>query len=655
MTFVPKSAADNFAFTEEISPFTDVFRWQGIGYSSVSPALGTVGGKPIAVFDATGSGVIFVAYQTGTKGVTGLAFRPSADRGATWGTETQIDADQDKYVAAVVDPDTGNIHLVYAKLGDPALDNTDSLCYRVLAWSGSAWSVSGEVVLATGTTVNGWSDVTLGVNSERMLRVLAGHKAFSTTTREVYSVLATAEWDLSYNTLGDVIAMATPGVEARMAMAYDAVGDVWYLITEQSGTFRLWSVGEEPINLKTWYAASTDEFDAVFNQMTGTVGIIQDNGSLLEFREYNPATNGLTETEFGAGCMWPSIAADGAGRFVVACVQSYLSDDNYSVMTMRSDDWSTAYRLCTDTAARYWAYTRIAPTQNGLDGLAITWCESYNPGASGYAVFCGVLDEQVFKNVSDLFPSAEVNIPGIQVTDLFEDAETAKAAVPKESHETMAFAEALAGSPEFADLFAVTEQYWTSHPAEGETIAVTESMRFAMAVVDHADETDAVRIVWQIRVAESAEAQDDIAQLLVKLADTAPVTETFLPTVLSLAEAVAASDGTVIDLLVVESSKATEDLVVGHAVADDADLSEIIGMAYGILENVATTELFNVGQVVIESVGADDSIVWITLPVDETMALHEHEQKDAVARIGIRIHLHRGRVHLKVEGGYKGT
>lgn len=651
--------ADDVQLDDGISPYWDVFRWTELGVSSLANALGYPGGVPVIVKDEPGAAGIFVAYQTGTKGVTGLVYRQSVDRGGTWIAAVQIDADQDKFAAAVIDPTAYDIHLLYFQIGEPTLGAAGTLWYRVLAWSGGVWVIGAERTIVAGSATHGYGNASMEVRAGYLMALL--HDRMSSGVRNMYSAKAVGTWDLSTSVNLDVEqAMPSSGVEVRVDLARDDAGDKWYITTEQGGTFTIWRPSETlrppgeitPVNLATWYGATTPQFDTVYNPSTATVGIVQENGGALQFRTFNPATSLVSAPTVieASGAFWPCIAVDQGGRFVVAYTKT-ASGNGRHLMVVRSDDWTATHALATDDGLNSWGVTKIARISTGVDGLVIAWCETVDGDAdTEYKVFCGVLDQQVFRAVAESVGALEYITSAHGVVDAAAFAELLRASEPKSATDVMTLAEALATWQNVADAAAIAEAFLVNYRVS-EGISFTDIFRLSMPVADTGAVTDAVSFVWKIVVGDSIAATDAVARLKVAVADAMSADDQLAPFGLPVAEAIAADDVAVVWVELAETVAAADVFGINQAILDGASVDEIIGMTYGIIEAAAASEGLVVSHMVVEPVSATDAILRLEVHSDSAIHAADSLAKLSVFRVGIRLHMHRGQARLRMEGG----
>jgi hypothetical protein len=648
--------ADGVQLDDGINPYWDVFRWTELGVSSLANALGYPGGVPVIVKDEPGAAGIFVAYQTGTKGAGGLVYQQSDDRGGTWLGEVVIDVDIDKLAAAVIDPISYDIHLIYFQIGEPTLSTASNLWYRVLAWSGGVWVIGAEKQIILASASHGYSNASLEVRSGYLMAML--YDKTSTTVRNLYSAKAAGTWDLFTNVNLDVEQVMIPSTAVHVDLTRDNVGDKWYITTEQGGTFTIWSPSETlrppgeitPVNLASWYGATTEQFDTVYNPSTAMVGIVQENGGALQFRTFDPATSLVSAPTVieASGAFWPCITVDQGGRFVVAYTKT-ASGDGRHLMVVRSDDWTATHALATDSGVEGWGGTHIARISTGVDGLVIAWCETIDGDADGeYKVFCGVLDQQVFKAVAESVDALEFITSVHGLADAAAFVELLHASEPKSATDAAALVEALATWQNVAEAAAIAEAFLVNYRVT-EGISFTDIFRLKMPVSDTGTATDIFSFVWKIVVSDVIAATDAVARLKVAMADAMSADDQLAPFGLSVAEAIAVGDAEVIWVEVAETAAAGDMPVICHTILDGASVDEIIDMTYGIIESAVASEGVWMNGGVIESVTATDAVLRMEVHSDSTIQAADSWAKLIVIRIGVRLHLHSGQARLRME------
>ena len=655
----PIASVDAIAVGDEVNPYWNVFRWEQLGVSSLTNALGYPGGVPLIIRDEPSAAGIFVAYQAGTKGARGLVYQQSDNRGETWLGEVVIDADIDKYAAVVINPTTYDIHLIYFQIGDPTLGAAGTLWYRVLAWSGGVWAIGAEKTLVVGAASHGYANASLGVRSGYLM-ALFYDRALTGTVRNMYSAKSVGTWDLFTSVNLDIeVALPTINVEVRVDLTRDDVGDKWYITTEQGGTFTIWSPSEllrppgeiTPVNLATWYGATTPQFDTIYNPSTATVGIVQENAGKLEFRTFDPATSLVSAPTVieASAAFWPSIMVDQGGRFIVAYTKTATGDTRH-LMVVRSDDWTATHSIATDSAAEEWGGTHIAQTSEGLDGIVIAWCDTAdNDADTDYRVFCGVLDQQVFRAVYDTVLATEFMGGQHRIADTMTLTELLHASEPKSIADVAALVEVVKPWQRVADAAAITEAFAVNYRVT-EDITFTEVIRHRIPVTDAITVTDALSFVWQLRVADTVALADTI-RLAAIIDDVIAVDDYLEPMGFVVADAIAAGDATIVGVRVLESGTTTEGLRVSQAILDGATATEIINMLYTVMESALATDSIVISPIIAQVVSATDVILQLSVHSDSAITATETITKGTAIRIGVRLHLHGGHARLKMEGG----
>jgi hypothetical protein len=654
---VPITVADTVLFTETLSPFWNVFRWTQLGISSLSNPLGYPGGIPIIVKDEPSAAGIFVAYQAGSKGAGGLVYQQSDDRAVTWLGEVVIDADIDKRAAAVINPITYDIHLVYFQIGEPTLTTASNVWYRVLAWSGGVWTIGLEKQIILASATHGYSNVSLEVRAGYLMALL--YDRTSTTVRNLYSAKAVGTWDLATSVNLDIEQVMTPSAVVNVDLTRDDVNDKWYITTEQGGTFTIWSPSEAlrppgeitAVNLATWYAATTVQFDTVYSPSTLTVGIVQENSGVLQFRTFNPLTNLVSAPTIieASGAFWPCIAVDSAGRFIIAYTKT-MSGNKRSLVVVRSDDWTAKYAIATDSAAEEWGGTHMARIHAGVDGLVIAWCDTAdNDADTNYRVFCGVLDQQVFKNVADTILATEFIRTLHSAADVIAFTEALHASEPKSVADTIHATEALATWINAADTIHATE-YSTINYHVADAILFTDVFRLNIPIADTGVVTEAVSWAAQITVGDTIAATDAVQRVAMTVAEVISADDALGAIAIALADAIAAGDALVVNINIAETAATVDKLTIGQAVAEGVAATEIINMIYRVAEMVTATEGLWINGGIIEQISATDAILQLSIHADDTVAAVEGLTKATDIRISVRLHLSKGVARLRMEG-----
>jgi hypothetical protein len=629
-----------------------------VGVSSLANALGYPGGRCLVAWSNGGVVEILVVYQAGAQGATGLVYQQSDDQAVSWDGEVQVSNRQGHLPAIVLNPDTGDVHVVYSILGDPALAVASSTEYCVLNWNGVDWSVGIEKELYTAAAASALSNLSLD-QSGGYLAALA-HLRYSTTARWIYSIGGPVQWDLFTGAVKAAEKQQVNAVEVRLVHVADDALANRYLISEQGGTFTLWQIDEYSpgslnlTELLVWYADSTAEFAAAYHPGLGKIGIVQINGAALEYREFDPVALTLGDAvvvDDSDECYWPDITVD-FDQFVVAYTRDTGVADVRDLVAVWSGDWVTNYTLATDPAAEAWGAVHLARDTAQGDGLYVAWCDTVDSAVDGeYEIHVGRADILVAKAVTDDIAALEF-IPAVvqQVADVGAFVESLRAGEPKAATDSIAAAEALATWQVVADAAAIAETFLVNYRVS-EGISFADAFRLSMPVADAGAVADVVRVVWKIVVGDAIAATDAVAQLKVAVADAMSADDQLAPFGIPVAEAIAVSDVVGIWVDVAEAVAAADVFGINQAILDGASVTEIIGMTYEIIESAVAAEGLVVSQAVVEPVSATDVILRLEVHSDSTIHAADSLAKLNVFRIGIRLHMHSGQARLRMEGG----
>lgn len=403
-------------------------------------------------------GAICAIYQTGASGAGGLVFNQSNDLGETWEGETQISSTTDVYAAGVINPDTGDIHLVYSRQGlAPGMDAGSSVRYRVLAWTGSTWTVGAESTVNTTAASASYActNVTLAADSNGRLLALWGARDAAPSFYRVDGSRSTSPWDLT--SFSAFAPWASPGLTSEVRVTVRASDSALAAVVEQGGTFRLYTTSlasVSPTLKQTWFATSTHQFDLCWGPTlagfgSGAFGIVQNNGGKIDYRTYDPLSDTLSSLTAIAGsapeCYGPSIMRDDTEFIIGFTQEDDITPDTRVLRFVRTDDLGTIVDSATDAGSDGWDWTKMPLSAQDFDDLVVLWCDTLN---TPYGVHLGQASIDIYKSSEDDGVGTEsvVNGPAVDTTDT--GTETIVAGEAKDVAETGAGAQVIAMTPQ---------------------------------------------------------------------------------------------------------------------------------------------------------------------------------------------------------------
>lgn len=511
--------------TTPTSDVADATRW---------PAGAAVFRVPAAV---TGGGKIIVVYQAGTLGATGLVFQQSDDAGDSWSAQTQVSSRQDVYPAAVMNPASGDVHIVYAKTGTPSLSSVWSVWGRALAFNGTTWTVGGEVTLATGGATVGFSNVTAAVDSAGRIAWL-GARHPSTGNDTVGGAATTAPWDLSSMAAVAVKYTGATTSTQRPFLRFAVTGGAYELMAliEEAGTFRIFhapavTAGTGAITYTqqtTFLDESIGEFDAQYNAVgTGALFIVNKSGNTVRWRTWTPSTATLSSSSVLAGdasfpARSPAVSLD-ATTYIVAYLQEVATNQR-ALRVVRMTEPTVVYDLAVDDAADGWLWTKLPADVSATELIIALWCESLN---TPFDVNIGVVATDIFKSSTDIFAGADTVVAGPVASDTgsVADVPIAGEAIGPAT-DTGHGAETMQNGPQVLDTGAVLEtNVQLVAYANPETGTITETMVVGPAEADTGAADDSDVKAAEIKAAAETGAGSEGMDVAHALADTAAAAE----------------------------------------------------------------------------------------------------------------------------------
>jgi len=198
--------------------------------------------------------------------INGVRYTFSPDRGVTWSAPVTVDSDLNLYPSAVADVCTGDIHVVYSRIGSPALGTGHSIYYRSLIYVGTsspAWVVGAAVEIGYSSPGVGYADAALSVEegscSDPIVGGNAGRlvcvaKRITDTDRAWVTLVATAPWTLQG--AAETVAAIPVASAVECAVSAQAKGRL-YVITSSGGRYalyrsRLLDWGDISVGLMSW-------------------------------------------------------------------------------------------------------------------------------------------------------------------------------------------------------------------------------------------------------------------------------------------------------------------------------------------------------------------------------------------------------------------
>ncbi len=404
-----------------------VLKGLNIGASLSSVADATAPPQAAAILVEPTTLTVIALYQAGSQGAVGLVYRKSTDLGVTWDAEVQVSSRQDVHPAAVLNPATGDVHVAYALRGSASLSATWSVWGRVLAWTGTTWSVGAEFTVEAGSATRGLSNVTLDKDGNGFL--VAAYSSRQSADCRLRTAVANGAWDLSLNTVADELTVAS-ATELKVAMVvrFSTLG-WWGFVTETGGTFRILhatdvlSASQHALTVvqdTTYFEESSAELDAAWNplptgQANGQLVIAQKDGDAVLYRTWTPATSTLSGTVTLAGdatfpARYPAVARNGGG-WIVGWLQ--LVDTNKRALRMvRSEDTATVIHLDTDPGADGWGWLQLVGDVQAAGVVLLAWCDTLDPGTNQFNVHLAMTATDIFKQVTDAGLRAETLVQG---------------------------------------------------------------------------------------------------------------------------------------------------------------------------------------------------------------------------------------------------
>lgn len=653
-----KTPADTIVVTEAFG-YSAICEWFAVGSSSLADALGYAHGINLLVKETAGTPILFLAYQTGTDGATGLVFRKSDDLGYTWAAEVQIDAKQDTHACCLINPSTFNIHLVYSMTGDPALAAATDVKYRVLTWGGATWAIGAEKELFGGSASYAVGNLSLERRDAYLMAV--GLHRDSGNDRAIYSFKAAGSWDLYGSCNTDEEVQLLDGVEIQAKLVRNDDDDEWYIVAHQGGDFRIYQVnesarppGEITLTAKhTWYESSTPQFDACYNSTLGKVGIVQNDAGNIIYYEYDPSDDSLTgptTLDSSVTCYWPAISND-RDRFVIVYAR-VVAGNQRELVAQWSDLPGTVVPFCTDPVAEAWGHIKIARSTEYVDGVFLCWCDTVDSLANGYAVYYGRLHIRTMRAIAETIAATDyIQTVDHAVAEAIAAAEALHATEPKSIADTVLATEAILHGPQVAETISAVDAIVGSGILLNEDVAVTDAIeQLNRVLADTIAAADVVSKVNIVAVVDAVTATDAIVTVGRLLADNIVVVDAISAFGIAVAEAVAAGEALVVSLTLTDVIGAADLGKVEHAVTDVISATDLINMIYQVLESVGVAENVTIApQTVVDTIGAADALV-IEIPVADTVGLADALAKVSLLQLTVRLHLVGAKPTLRVEG-----
>ena len=531
---------------------------------------------------------LIALYQAGSEGATGLVFRTSSDLGGTWSAETQVSPMQDVVPAGVISLGSGDVHLVYARLGDPQLDAGWSAWYRPLIWGGSGWTVGPETVIAQGSSAEGFSNPSVAVDEAGFITVALARRTSSGVS--VRTLVSSGALDLSTPVTSGDVSLPAGGPPSIALRRLSGLG-WWAMVVRQDSSLRIYrstAIISSTQSLHSWTHAqtvllpqATDEFDAAWNpdpddSSDGQLGLVyRGPGGAVLFRRWTALTNSLSSpiTVSAAGS-YPSVSRY-FGEWIVGWIEE-LSPGQRALYIAYTGDPATRLGIDTDPDARGWAWLRLCDDVSRFDALLMQWSETLDPESDGYAVYLGSLTVASFRRVEDSSSASEDLVFGPAVEDQASAAELIGDVLDaqRSASDSSSSADSLLLEVLVDDLGAAEETLddFLTGLGEADTATASELLELSASasLADSASASELVELGLGVDASDSGSALESIgrdAEVIEPLSDP--------------------SEHLLVGVLIAELFSALDRIVAGPDAGDSVAAQELLSMSFEVLDSAA--------------------------------------------------------------------
>lgn len=612
-----------------------------------------------------------IIYQTGTEGVGGLAYRRSTDLGATWEAEVQISSRTNVYGSAVVNPNNGDIHLLYSRHGDATLVTGWDIYYRVMIWDADTldWTVGSEQVVEQ-SVVDGdaYSNVSLSVDSNGFLWGAYNHTRESQRPA-VRTIVGDQPWTLAISTRADQFDLPY-NAEIRPLATFCNGPDYYCLVLEQLGTYHV-ATSTNALSLvshslsftvrQAFQGLDTHQFDATWNPSPSGLAagallvtyIGEDNRLYRRF--YTPTTDALAAavkmTTYATSS--PTCTRSGNG-WDIAWMRDLGSNNHRLVLQILSGDGSTTsdFVLDSDGSGDGWEWAQLPRDLTNFDNVVIAWSDTLN---TPYAVHFGVVNFGVLRDVTDSVTGTDAVIVAIAISDTVEGTTTITFyGQIKTVAETASGTETIVYGPDVDDTVEATDVISQKvNPATGETVTASSDYVVYLSV------SDALQSFVESLVAEDEKARSDTGEategMVIRLTTTELVSILEeLSMRLPVAETGEGSDSGQITIPISAPASALESILYGPAVSDSGSGEESVLTEISVAQAISATEVGIPVIAVAESAEAATTVVPIVMASDSA-SLSEFLQGTRERAVTVRLFLPSGGAVLRLEGPLGGA
>lgn len=637
---------------------------------------------PSSVADATrapANGIIIVEptsqtyaviYQTGSAGANGLVFSRSLDFGATWESEVQISSRENVYGSAVVNPTTGDVHLLYSRHGDATLTTGWDIYYRVLIWDEDTfnWTVGSEQIIEQSSTSSAFSNVSLSVDNNGFLWGAYLHVR-DEQRPAVRTIVGNQQWTLGISTQADQFDLPY-NAEIRPLATFCSGPDYYCLLLEQLGTYHI-AISTTTLSLvghtfsfsvqQAFQGLDTHQFDATWNESPAgldagalLIAYIGEDNRLYR-RFYTPTTDSLSDAiKINLNSVSsPTVTRSGNG-WDLAYMRDLGSNNRRLNLQILSGDGETFsnFVLDSDSAGDKWEWTQLPRDLSRFDNVVIAWSDTLN---TPYNIHFGVVNFGVLRDVIDTITGTDTILLAIAVADSATGAVTVTFyGEVKTVAETITGTDTIVFGPDVEETVEAEDSLVQRVVPSTSEAAVGEE-----SYVVHLSVDDALQSFVESLIAEDEKTRPDT----VSATDSVSIRLTTLELVsileelsmsIPVPEAIQGDDSSQIEIPLSVSASALEAILYGPQVNDSVTAVDSPMLEISVQQAISAVEVGIPVIAVAESAEGEETVIPI-LMVSDSSSMSEFLQGTRERAVSIRLFLPSGGATLRLEGPLGGA